>query len=127
MFNQTWKSEVIVDGLNLVLGGFLFLSPWILRFDSDLGWHTSWIAGATLAILAVLSIADLSEFVAISEVFESEEWINLAVGAWLVVCPWILRFDDDPLAMRTHLVVGLMVAAIAAVELWLIRHSPSPH
>lgn len=127
MFRHTWKSEVFVDVLNLVLGGFLFVSPWIFGFTSELGWHTSWMAGATIAILAIFSIADLLEFVAISDFFESEEWINLAIGLWLAACPWILQFHDDALAMQVHLVVGLLVAAIAAVELWLVRHTPPPH
>lgn len=126
MLRQTWKSELFIGAVNLLLGMLLFLSPWIFGFTSDLGWHTSWMAGATITILAAASIADALEFVAISEFFESEEWINLALGLWLAVCPWILMFHDDTGAMRVHFVIGLMVAAIAAMELWVIRHTASP-
>lgn len=82
------------------------------------------MAGATISILAIASIVDILEFVSISEFFDSEEWINLAIGLWLAACPWILRFHEDAAAMQVHLVVGLIIAAIAAIELWLIRHAP---
>lgn len=126
MLRQTWKTEAFISAINLLLGVFLFLSPWMFGFTSALGWHTSWIAGTAIAVLAVFSIADLFETVAISEFFESEESINLVVGLWLAACPWILGFHDDMLAMQVHLVIGLAVAAIAGVELWLVRHTADP-
>lgn len=124
MFKQTWETEALVGVVNLFLGAFLFFSPWIFGFKSELGWHTSWMAGATISILPIASIVDILEFVSISEFFDSEEWINLAIGLWLAACPWILRFHEDAAAMQVHLVVGLIIAAIAAIELWLIRHAP---
>jgi hypothetical protein len=124
MFKPSWGTEALIGVINLVLSAFLFLSPWIFGFKSELGWHTSWIAGTAIAILAIASIADVLEFVSISELFDEEEWIILAIGVWLAACPWILRFHEDVTAMQVHLVVGLIIATIAAVELWLIRHAP---
>lgn len=126
MLRQGWKLEVFIGVTNLLLGGFLCLSPWIFGFTSELGWHTSWMAGGTIVILAVFSIADLFEFLAITEFFEAEEWINFAIGLWLAACPWILQFHNDMSAMKVHVAVGLVIAVIAAVELWLVRHIP-PH
>ncbi len=126
MFKQTWKVEAFVDTINLALGVFLFLSPWIFGFTSELARHTSWMAGATLAIVAALAIGDLLESISIPDFFENEEWINLAVGLWLAVCPWIIGMQDDTAATQVHLGVGLVVATIAAVELWLVHHTP-PH
>jgi len=126
VFKQTWKVEAFVDTINLALGVFLFLSPWIFGFTSELARHTSWMAGATLAIVAALAIGDLLESISIPDFFENEEWINLAVGLWLAVCPWIIGMQDDTAATQVHLGVGLVVATIAAVELWLVHHTP-PH
>jgi len=63
----TWKTEALVDVTNLALGVFLFLSPWIFGFTSDLAKHTSWIAGATIAIVAFASIVDLFESVSLPD------------------------------------------------------------
>ncbi|WGS18692.1 MULTISPECIES: SPW repeat protein [unclassified Bradyrhizobium] len=84
----------------------------------------SWIARAAIAILAVFSIVDLFEAVPIPEIFESEEWINLSVGLWVAVCPWVLGFHRDISARNVYFVIGLIIAVIAAVELWLLRHTP---
>ena len=118
-------AEAFIDFINLALGGFLILSPWLFGFRSQLGWHTSWMAGSAIAIVAIFSIADLFDSVSIPTMFESEEWINLTIGSWLAICPWILNFNDDAMAMQVHLAVGVVVATIAAVELWIMRHHPA--
>ena len=126
MFNLSRKTEAFVDFINLALGVFLFLSPWIFGFTSDLGWHTSWIAGTAISIVAIGSIGDLFASLPGSDFFETEEWLTLAIGLWLALCPWPLGFHSDTMAMEVHLVVGLSVSTIAAIELWVVRHRP-PH
>jgi len=120
----TWKTEAFVDTVNLALGVFLFVSPWIFGFTSELARHTSWMAGAAIGIVAILSIGDLFESISIPDFFETEEWINLAIGLWLAVCPWVIGMYDDTTATEVHLMVGLAVAIIAAVELWLVHGTP---
>ena len=126
MSNPNRKTEAFIDISNLALGVFLFLSPWIFGFTSDLGWHTSWMAGTAISVIAIFSIGDLFASVTIPSFIETEEWLNLAIGLWLAACPWILRFHGDPVAMQVHLAVGLVIAAIAVVELWVMHHTP-PH
>ena len=126
MFRPNKKIEALIDFVNLTLGGFLFLSPWLFGFTSDLGWHTSWMAGSAIAILAISSLGDLLGSKASSNFFETEEWLTLAIGLWLAVCPWPLGFYGDTMAMQVHFAVGLVVSIIAALELWAMRHTP-PH
>lgn len=125
MSKRNRNAEAFIDFINLALGGFLILSPWLFGFRSQLGWHTSWMAGTAIAIVAIFSIADLFDSVSIPTMFESEEWINLTIGSWLAICRWILNFNDDAVAMQVHLAVGVVVATIAAVELWIMRHHPA--
>jgi hypothetical protein len=125
MSKRNRNAEAFIEFINLALGGFLILSPWLFGFRSQLGWHTSWMAGTAIAILAIFSIADLFDSVSIPTMFESEEWINLTIGTWLAICPWILNFNDDTMAMQVHLMVGVVVATIAAVELWMMHHRPA--
>ena len=126
MFKHTWKTEAFVDAINLALGAFLFLSPWIFGSTSDLARHTSWMAGTAIVIVAILSIADLFDSVSIPGFFEEEEWINLAIGLWLAACPWIIGMLDDTTATQVHVTVGLVVATIAALELWQVHRTLPP-
>lgn len=116
MFQKNWRDETYFDVVNLALGVFLFLSPWIFGFTSGLARHTSWMAGTAIAVLALFAIVDF---------FESEEWSNLAIGLWVAICGWIVGFGRDTAAMHVHFIVGLSVAALAAAELW--RAHASPH
>lgn len=43
---------------------------------------------------------------------------------WLVIAPWILDFASHVDAMWTHVVLGLLVAAISAWALWDERQNP---
>lgn len=85
MFQRNRKTEAVDFIINLALGGFLVLSPWLFGFKSQLGWHTSWMAGNAISIVAIFSIADLFDSVSVPAFFESEEWINLTIGTWLAI------------------------------------------
>ena len=108
-----WKNERVCDVLNLILGAFLFFAAWIFGFAAGAQTQNAMICGI---IIAVLSIAALAAFM------EWEEWLNLVVGLWVLVSPWILGFANTT-AMEVHLIVGILVAVIAAVELWMM-HRP---
>ncbi len=84
MFRLSRKTEAFIDISNLALGGFLFLSPWIFGFTSDLGWHTSWIAGTAIGIIAIFSIGDLFTSVTIPSFIETEEWLKISLSG----CGW---------------------------------------
>jgi hypothetical protein len=127
MLQRNRLVEAAVDVVNLGLGVFLFVSPWLFGLPPGLERNTSWLAGATITIIAVLSIVDLFESVSSPEWFAQAEWINLVVGLWVAACPWIIAFHPDMIAMDVHFAVGLAIAAIAAVELWLLRRKPHEH
>ena len=114
---QKWRNESFVDVINLILGGWLFLTPWIFGFAGGAAGWNAWIFGAVIALFAIAALAAFAEW---------EEWINLAVGLWLVAAPWTLEFAGNAMAMRNHVIVGIVVAVLAAVELWLVHRKP-PH
>jgi hypothetical protein len=106
-----------INGLNAVLGVFLFISPWLIGFQElrYASWN-AWIGGFVIAILALAAIAALQEW---------EEWVNLLAGAWIAISPWILGFTGLKNVLWTHLAVGLIVAALAALELWFMHKTPT--
>jgi hypothetical protein len=111
-----WTYAKYCDVANLVLGAFLFISPWLFAFDAGLSTQNAIVSGI---IIAVLSIAVLTNFAI------WEEWLNLIVGLWVIVSPWLMGFQATT-AMSVHVIVGLIVAALAAVELWIMYQNP-PH
>jgi hypothetical protein len=113
---QKWRNEAAIDVVNLILGAFLFLSPWIFNFASSaVESRNAWILGIVIAIVAIAAIVSFAEW---------EEWLNLALGLWVLISPWVLGFSGASTAVRLHVVVGIIVAVLAAVELWLTHRAP---
>jgi hypothetical protein len=44
---------------------------------------------------------------------EWEEWVNTALGAWLIVSPFILGFSTLMIALWNQLIVGTLVAGLS--------------
>jgi hypothetical protein len=102
----------LCDVANLILGVFLLVSPWIFGFEAG---HLSQNAVICGIIIAVLAIAALAAFAV------WEEWLNLIVGVWTLISPWVLGFQENRTAMTVHVVVGVLVAILAAVEIWMTQ------
>lgn len=110
-FPLKWRREWPLDLYKAVLGLFLLASPWLFSFAYQGTRVEAWAVG--LALLAV-SVAALIAFV------DVEEWLALALGLWLVAAPWLLGFKSP--ASRIHIAVGLIVAYLAALQLWLVHY-----
>ena len=112
---ENWTNAKLCDVANLVLGAFLFFSPWIFGFDAGKVSQNATIAGIVIAILAIAALAAFAVW---------EDWLNLIVGLWTLVSPWVLGFQGTTKAMTVHVIVGIAVAVLAAVELWLMSQFP---
>ena len=111
---ENWTNTKLCDVANLILGAFLFVSPWIFGFDAGRASENAIIAGIAIAVLAIAALAAFAVW---------EEWLNLIVGLWTLVSPWVLGFQGTT-AMTVHVIVGAAVAILAAVELWLLSQHP---
>ena len=104
------------DWINLVCAVLLFVSPWILAFSGDVtATRAAWITGVVVAIFAVAALAQFAEW---------EEWVSLLLGVWMIVAPWVVGFSTVGLAVAAFVVLGIVVLAASASELWRIRHPP---
>ncbi|MCS6945356.1 MAG: SPW repeat protein [Sutterellaceae bacterium] len=97
------------DPVNLVLGVWLIVSPWLLSYASEAA--ATWNA----AILGVLISA--AAIWALFRVFAWQQWANVAFGLWLIVSPWLLGFGGVAAALYNAVIVGLVVAVLA---LWAL-------
>jgi hypothetical protein len=50
-------------------------------------------------------------------------WINVLLGVWLILVPWVLRYSAGSTAASNSVVVGLLVLMMAAVSLWVAATS----
>ncbi|MGH6672915.1 MAG: SPW repeat protein [Xanthobacteraceae bacterium] len=112
-----WSSLRLCDIVNLSLSIVLFFSPWLFDLSTGAPWQTASIVGI---IIAVLSIAALAAFAL------WEEWLNLIAGLALIVAPWLLGFQDSQ-AMTIDVVIGIVVAAMAAFEACWLRVQSRSH
>jgi cytochrome b561 len=42
---------------------------------------------------------------------------------WAVISPWVLSFQGTT-AMTVHVVIGIAVAVLAAIEIWVTTQNP---
>jgi hypothetical protein len=116
----TREARPAIDLVNVFLGYCLALAPGLapegLGFTGEMAaaWN-AWIVGAAIALIA---------FGALFAFREWEEWVNLALGVWAILAPWLLGFATVTAAMYAHVIIGLIVGVLAALDLWMIRNRP---
>ena len=116
MAAQNWMRGRYQDWVNLVCAVLLFISPWILAFSGDvMATRAAWISGVVVAIFAVAALVQFAEW---------EEWVSALLGLWMILAPWIVGFASVGVAVAAFVVLGIVVLAASASELWQIRH---PH
>lgn len=108
---KRWQDQLI-----LLLGLWLIVSPWVYSYPQ----------GSQQMINAVVSglvIAVLAAF----DLYKTYFWavvVNLLVGVWVAVSPWVLRLADQSTLMWNSVIVGIAVAVLA---LWELRTDPELH
>lgn len=118
MLTANTKGRHTQDWFNLGLAVLLFLSPWLLGFMGDIRpARNAMIIGVMLAVLAVAALSTFAEW---------EEWLNLALGLWLMASPWLLGFTGNYYAFWTHLILGVLTGGASAWAVWDYHHEPHP-
>jgi hypothetical protein len=115
-YRNTDRSQQALDAVNIFAGVALALSPWLLGYvaESTAMW-SAWVAGAIMTLIAAGALFAFRQY---------EEWANLVVGLWTVAAPWVLGFAGIAAAMWSHVLAGVVVAALAAVGLWFAGNRP---
>ncbi len=108
--NTRWQ-----DWVSLVLGIWLFFSPWILSFYSTMP-AMSWnffIVGAAFFVFGAFGLNQRSLW---------EEWVNLVLGIWMIVSPWVLQYAGNVTPRDDAIVIGIIVAVMS---IWALaeRHT----
>ncbi|MBN9006496.1 MAG: SPW repeat protein [Rhizobiales bacterium] len=105
-----WRPESVLDIYNLVLAIVLFASTWFLSRATAATDVDFWICAAAIGIISIAAVLAFAWW---------EEWINLLLGFWLIASPWLLGFTHTN-AMHYSIGIGVVVAFMAALEIWLV-------
>jgi hypothetical protein len=95
------------DWGNLLLGAWLFVSPWVIPYPSDAP-NAAWNAhllGAAIVIFAAVAVYMPRMW---------EEGLNIVLGIWAIVSPWALGFASHRDVTMNVVIVGIAVTALAA-------------
>jgi SPW repeat len=103
------------DAANLVLGLWLVISPWVLSYATE-----TIPTGNAFMVGVIIAVAAAAAFIA----FHTwEEWVNVVLGAWLIVSPFALDYASHATILWNQLIVGALVAILA---LWTALTTPEP-
>ncbi|HEY1327475.1 MAG TPA: SPW repeat protein [Casimicrobiaceae bacterium] len=107
------------DWVNLLLGIWLFLSPWLLGYyeaSMTAAWN-AWILGVALVVFSAIAVSMPQMW---------EEVINILIGIWMIISPWVLRFSGVTRSGETNaVIVGIIAIVLAAWAMGMARQAPS--
>ena len=114
---KPWRRESALDLYNLVLAALLLISPWLFTLTNTTARIDLWASSLAVILISLAAIAAFAKW---------EEWANLILGVWLIASPWVLGFAHSR-AMHFSIGVGLAIAFLAALELFLLYDADQAH
>jgi ABC-type branched-subunit amino acid transport system permease subunit len=113
---KRWRSESVLDLYTILIAAVLFASPWLFKLSNRMARMDFWITSAAIAVISLAAIFTYANW---------EEWANFLFGLWLIASPWILGFSHVR-AMHFAIGIGVVVAFMAVLELWLTYEKTHP-
>ncbi len=106
-----------VDWANLILGAWVFISPWVLHLNRA---HAAspgnfWWTGGAIVVVALWALG--------APWARWTEWITMALAVWLFISPWVLGFARVPRAAWDAWIVGVVVFLLAWAGLAVARRA----
>ena len=104
------------DQLMVVIGVWLFISPWALGYPDDSPPAINvFIAGAVIALSAAFDLVNTYVWAVL---------LNIVVGVWVAASSWLVGVVRDP-AMTWSLVLAGIATVVLGV--WELRSDPELH
>jgi hypothetical protein len=104
------------SGINALLGLWLIISPWIVRFpDHPTALWNTLILGIVVLIAALYATRATEP---------GPSWANVVFGVWLIIAPWVLGFSALEGATTNSVVLGIIVGILGLCA-GLAKSSPS--
>lgn len=104
------RDVALVDGPVFLLGLYCAVSPWILHYGTTqpaLMTHNL-IIGIAIAVLAL-------GFTVTPERMYGLSWAICALGAWLIISPWVVGTNPDTGVVVNNIIIGALAVVLGAV------------
>jgi len=109
------RQNAILEVYQLVLAVFLFVSSWLFAFVYGTLLVDTWVSTAFVGVMSFGALIAFRDW---------KEWINCILVLWVAVSPWVFGFQHTA-AMLVNLAIGILIAYLAMLELWLIHNGSS--
>jgi uncharacterized membrane protein len=103
---------------NLILGIWLIISPWVIGFPTSAATGITFVVGIAVLIAAIVALSSY-------EAARGARWLNLILGIWVVISPWVLRFATSSNATASNVIAGALVVIFAWIGLAMRRRLPT--
>ncbi|MDZ7705360.1 MAG: SPW repeat protein [Trueperaceae bacterium] len=112
---QDLRAEYVgyASGLNLAFALWLIITPFVFAYDHALATWNGVVVGALVGVFAVVRLQNRFGAPWLS-------WLNVMLGAWLFVSPFVLGFNTLFVALWNNLLLGFFVAVAG---LWSVREA----
>ncbi|GAA3291042.1 SPW repeat protein [Streptomyces cinereospinus] len=104
------RDVALVDGPVFLLGLYCAVSPWVVHYSTSqpaLTTHNL-IIGIAIGLLAL-------GFTRAPERMYGLSWAMCALGAWMIVAPWIVGANPDAGAVWNNIIIGALAVILALV------------
>ena len=108
--------------INLVLGVWLIVSPFVIGYFASSASSTVTIAND--GILGVLLVACSWWIAAAMAAQFGVSGFQALCGIWLIIAPFVLRYRELPVATVNDVAVGIVVLIVSLIETWTITRPP---
>ena len=96
----------LTTGLNMLLGVWMFWSPWEFGAASNSSAWNNWIVGAIVALAALIRVMHPHGSRRLSI-------LNLALAVWIIGSPWIYGYVSQKSRFANSVCVGVLVLILA--------------
>jgi uncharacterized membrane protein HdeD (DUF308 family) len=106
-------SKRFIDWINLLLGIWLIISPWVLGTVAN-------TTGTIILVVMGIALVAFSLWALVRVENRAAEWWNFSLGILLFVLPWIFNYTATHGDAVNSWIVGFIVAVLALITMPLI-------
>jgi SPW repeat len=107
----------VLSGINALLGLWLIVTPWIIGAPHENAAINGMTVGALTSIFALVRFGRKHTSIL--------SWINLLLGAWLAMAPWVLGEPSGDARTWNYVIVGMLIAAMETYSLTSTTTQPN--
>jgi SPW repeat-containing protein len=106
---------------NAILGVWLILAPWVLRYPSNVPSGEDVLLGISVLLIAAWS-ANADQAVT------GPAWTTMILGIWITISPWALGYRGLTQALANDVFVGILIVtfSITLVAGRMVTVGPPP-